>query len=165
MYVLGICKEAHYSERSTPPHLGPQLESPQGSFTPRADGWSWLSADTSAGLTPDTDTDTIQHDRRHFFHNEQIQISYMVPQGSNMNAWRKRNRSTSFLRPGMGNWSSMTPTTLHSQASSEPRFKGQERTQTPHLSGKSAKDFEDYVLKLGHLPTIKCFQYFENILL
>ena len=82
-----------------------------------------------------------------------------------MNAGRKRNRSTSFLRPGMGNWSSMTPTTLHSQASSEPRFKGQERTQTPHLSGKSAKDFEDYVLKLGHLPTIKCFQYFENILL
>ena len=67
MYVLGICKEAHYSERSTPPRLGPQLESPQGPFTHRADGWSWLSAETSAGLTQDTDTDTIQHDCGHFF--------------------------------------------------------------------------------------------------
>ena len=90
MYVLGICKEAHYSERSTPPRLGPQLASPQGSFTPRADGWSWLSAETSAGLTQHTDTDTIQHDCGHFFHNKQIQISYMVPQGSRYECLKKK---------------------------------------------------------------------------
>ena len=90
MYVLGICKEADYSERSTPPCLGPQLASPQGSFTPRADGWSWLSAETSAGLTQGTDTDTIQHDCGHFFHNKQIQISYMVPQGSRYECLKKK---------------------------------------------------------------------------
>lgn len=100
-----------------------------------------------------------------FFTTSRFRFLIWYLRAPDMNAWRKRNRSTSFLRPGMGNWSGMTPTMLHSQASLEPRFKGQDRTQTPHLSGKSAKDFEDYILKLGHLPTIKCFQYFENILL
>lgn len=98
MYVLGICKEAHYSERSTPPRLGPQLESPQGPFTHRADGWSWLSAETSAGLTQDTDTDTVQHDCGHFFHNKQIQNSYMVPQGSIYECLKKKEQKYQLLK-------------------------------------------------------------------
>ena len=44
--------------------------------------------------------------------------------------------------------------------SRSPDSRGQDRTQnSPQLSARSAKDFEDYILKLGHLPTIKCFQY------
>lgn len=55
------------------------------------------------------------------------------------------------------------PTMLCSPAASGPGFQGQDGTQTPQLSGESAEELEDYTLKLGHLPTSKCFQYCENI--
>lgn len=62
----------------------------------------------------------------------------MVPQELHMNACRKRNRSTSFLRPGMGNCRVWLPLSIASSLGA--RFKrGQDRTQTPHLSRKSVK--------------------------
>lgn len=68
-----------------------------------------------------------------FFTTSRFRILIWYLRAPYMNACRKRNRSTSFLRPGMGNWSSMTPTMLHSQQPRSPDLR--DRTgHRPHIS-------------------------------
>lgn len=105
MHTLGICREAHYSESSTPAHLGPRLESPQG---PSLTG---LMVDPSCAQRPQlgslkTPTPLIVVI---FFTMSRFRFLMWYLRAPDVNAWRKQNRSASFLRPGTGSWSRMTP--------------------------------------------------------
>lgn len=158
MHTLGICREAHYSERSTPAHLGPRLESPQGSFIHRADGWSRLSAETSAGLTQDTDTSHCGH----FFTTSRFRFLMWYLRAPDRNARRKRNRSASFLRPGMGSWSRMTPLCSIAQQPRGPDFR--DRTgPRPHSSAGRVSEREPKSLRIYFKTRTSAYKQMRSI--
>ena len=117
MHALGICREARHSESSTPAHLGPRLESPQG---PSLTG---LMVDPSCAQrpqlgslkTPTPLTAVI------FFTTSRFRFLMWCRRAPDVNAWRKGNRSASFLRPGTGSSYAPLPSSLGAQLSGTGR--------------------------------------------